>query len=155
MQTFDLVNILTDLVTPEVLAEVRKQQGMEGTSKMAYAQPVLGIYTLPHISGYEETREFRGAMVEMADSTVHFDNVNSSPKRTFCYHGHCLLMHKRLRLSLLMTLWQLSYFGYFTIPSGPTPATTTVTRTEGALKFTPVKAVGWSTLVYIYGIEEV
>lgn len=26
----DLVNILTDLVTPEVLAEVRKQQGMEG-----------------------------------------------------------------------------------------------------------------------------
>ena len=87
---------------------------------MAYAQPVLGIYTLPHISGYEETREFRGAMVEMADSTVHFDNVNSGPKRTFLLSWTLLTDAQKSTIESAYGSLALNS-ATFTIPSGLHP----------------------------------
>ena len=114
---------------------------------MAYAQPVLGIYTLPHISGYEEGREFRGAMVEMADSTVHFDNVNTGSKRTFLLSWTLLTDAQKATIESAYNSLATNS-ATFTIPSGSSPATTTVTRTRTGLKFIPVRAVDgllWST----------
>lgn len=112
---------------------------------MAYTQPALGSYTLPHISGYEESRGFRGAMVEMADSTVHFDNVNSSAKRTFLLSWSMINDTDKATLEsaydALATATKT-----LTIPSGG--GTTTVSRTKAELKFVPLKATEgllWST----------
>lgn len=112
---------------------------------MAYTQPVLGSYTLPHISGYEETRGFRGAMVEMADSTVHFDNVVSGAKRTFVLSWTMLTDTEKGTIEsaydALATATKT-----LTIPSGG--GTTTVSRTKTELKFIPLKATDgllWST----------
>lgn len=112
---------------------------------MAYTQPILGSYTLPHISGYEETRGFRGAMVEMADSTIHFDNVVSTPKRTYVLSWTMISDTDKATIEnaydALATVTKS-----FTPPTGA--VTTTVTRTKTELKFVPLKATEgllWST----------
>lgn len=104
---------------------------------MAYTQPILGSYTLPHISGYEETRGFRGAMVEMADSSVHFDNVVSSAKRMFILSWTMINDTEKGTIEsaydALATATKT-----LTIPSGG--GTTTVSRTKAELRFVPLKA---------------
>ena len=112
---------------------------------MAYTQPILGSYTLPNISGYEETRGFRGAMVEMADSTVHFDNVNSGPKRTFILSWIMLTDTEKGTI-------ENAYDALATVSKSFTPPTgataTSVTRTKTELKFVPLKSsegLLWST----------
>jgi hypothetical protein len=112
---------------------------------MAYTQPVLGSYTLPHISGYEENRGFRGAMVEMADATVHFDNVVAGAKRTFILSWVFLTDTEKTTIESAYDALATATKS-FTTPSGS--GATTVSRTKTELRFIPVKAAEgllWST----------
>lgn len=113
---------------------------------MAYTQPVLGGTTLPHISGYEETREIRGAMVEMADASVHFDNVSSTPKRTFVLSWSMLTDAQKTTIQTTFDTLAVNS-AVLVLPTGETPSPS-VTRSKSGLKFIPVKGAEgmlWST----------
>lgn len=106
---------------------------------MAYTQPVIGIYTLPHPSEYREQRQFRGAMAEMANGAVAFDVVNTNPKRVYTLTWRAISDADRATL-------QNAYDSLKTADASFTPPTgdgaVTVTRTPRELVFDGIKAAG-------------
>lgn len=113
---------------------------------MAYTQVVLGAYSLPALSDYEETREFRGAMVEMADGTVQFDVVTTSAKRLFVLYWTLLTDAQKATLESAYDALKTAT-ATLVLPTGVTPSPT-VSRTKKELVFKPVMSGGnflWST----------
>lgn len=92
---------------------------------MAYAQPILGAYTLPHPSGYSEKHGFRGAVAEMSDGSMNFDVVTDSIKKVYTLTWVLLTDAQKATLESAFAALKLSP-AFFTPPSGA--AITSVTR---------------------------
>ena len=92
---------------------------------MAYVQPILGAYTLPHPTGYSEKHGFRGAVAEMADGSVQFDVVNDSIKKVYSLTWVLLTDAQKSTLESAFGALKLSS-AFFTPPSGA--SMTSVTR---------------------------
>lgn len=92
---------------------------------MAYVQPILGAYTLPHPSEYSEKQAYRGAVAEMADGSVQFDVVNDSIKKLYTLTWVLLTDAQKSTLETAFAALKLSP-AFFTPPSGA--AMTSVTR---------------------------
>lgn len=103
---------------------------------MAYTQPILDGTTLPHPTKYTESSGFRGTMVEMANGTVHFDNVQSTPKRVFKLGWTLLTDAERAVVEGKLTAMAINTV-QFVAASGL--GTFYVTRTDSGIEFVAVK----------------
>ena len=116
---------------------------------MAYVQPILGAYTLPHPSAYVEKTVFRGAVQEMADGSYAFDVVATDAKRVYSLTWTLLNDTDKATLVTAFAALKLSP-AFFTPPSGD--AITSVTR-NGALDATYTAVVTTTGLLWNASIE--
>ena len=103
---------------------------------MAYTQPVLDGTALPPISDYDEQREFRGGMAEMADGSVAFDVVSTTPKKLYTLTWKLIVDADKVVIEAAYDAMMTATVT-FTPPNGA--LATNVKRTKQQIKFVVLK----------------
>mgnify|MGYP001270046272 CR=1 FL=1 len=115
---------------------------------MAISAPILAGYTLAHVSGYEDSTEFRGGVLRPASGAPIFQNVHAGVKKVFRLEWAGLTdAQKATVISAWTALAEAS--ASFTPPTGGSAVTVKRSPDQSSLRWRSTAASGgrllWET----------